>query len=79
MAQLFAANHPERVLSLAMYGSAVPHKYRPLVQARFEAGDAPIPTNKQISERFMKVADTWGETPPSWSTTRCPARTATKA
>ncbi len=61
MALLFAANHPERVLSLAMYGPAVPHKYRPLVQARFEEGDAPIPTNKQISERFLKVADTWGE------------------
>jgi class 3 adenylate cyclase len=61
MSQLFAANHPERVLSVGLMNSVVPHKYRPLVRARFEEGDAPITSTKEVSERFMKIAETWGE------------------
>ena len=61
MCQLFAANHPERVLSVGLMNSVVPNKYRPLVRARFEEGDAPITTAKEIFERFMKIAATWGE------------------
>lgn len=61
MIQLFAANHPERVLSAGLLNSVVPHKYRPLVRALFEEGDAPITTTKEIGERFMKIAETWGE------------------
>ena len=61
MAQLFAANHPERVLSLWLLNSVAPHKYRPQIRARFEEGDAPIPTTKSLVERFLKIAETWGE------------------
>ncbi len=61
MAQLFAANHPDKVLSLGLLNSMVPPKYRRLIRERFEEGDAPIATTKETIERFLKIAETWGE------------------
>ena len=61
MAQLFAANHPERVLSVGLLNSIVPHKYRSQIRARFEDGDAPIPTTRETLGRLLKIAETWGE------------------
>ncbi|MGL6109735.1 MAG: alpha/beta fold hydrolase, partial [Rubrivivax sp.] len=61
MAQLFAANHPDRVLSLALLNSIVPRKYRQQIRPRFEEGDAPIPTTQETTERFLKILETWGE------------------
>jgi class 3 adenylate cyclase len=61
MAQLFAANRPERVLSVGLANSIVPHRYRHQVRARFEDGDAPIPKTQETTDRFLKIAETWGE------------------
>lgn len=61
MAQLFAANHPEKVLSLGLLNSIVPPKYRRLIRERFEEGDAPIVRSQETFERFLKMVETWGE------------------
>ena len=61
MAQLFAANHPEKVLSLGLLNSIVPHQYRRLIRERFEEGDAPIARTQETLERFLKFVETWGE------------------
>ena len=61
MAQLFAANYPERVLSVGLLNSIVPHKYRREVRARVEDDDAPIAGTRETVDRFLKIADTWGE------------------
>ena len=61
MAQLFAADHPDKVLSLALVNSIVPHKYRRLCLERFEEGDPPLPTTKEVVGRFLRIAETWGE------------------
>ena len=61
MAQLFAANHPDKVLSVGLLNSIVPPRYRPQIRARFEEGDATIPTTRETIDRFLKIAETWGE------------------
>ncbi|MCX6521870.1 MAG: adenylate/guanylate cyclase domain-containing protein [Actinobacteria bacterium] len=61
MAQLYAANHPERVLSVGLLNSIVPHNYRRQIRDHVEDGDPPLATTQEIVERFLKMAETWGE------------------
>lgn len=61
MAQLFAADHPERVLSVGLLNSMVPHQYRRRIRDRFEEGDAPLVSTQETVDRFLKMAETWGE------------------
>lgn len=61
MAQLFAANHPERVLSVGLLNSIVPHQYRRQIRTRVEDGDALIASTQETVGRFLTMASTWGE------------------
>ena len=61
MAQLFAADHPERVLSVGLLNSIVPHNYRRQIRALVEEGDAPIASTQETIDRFLTMAETWGE------------------
>ncbi len=59
MAQLFAANHPERVETLTLLNSMISPQYRRRIFDHIEPGDAPIMRTKDQYELFLKVADNW--------------------
>ena len=63
MAQLFAADHPERIESVALLNSTMTPRYRRLVRDRVEPGDPPLPRNQDILDRFHRIADEWSEDP----------------
>jgi class 3 adenylate cyclase len=63
MGQLFAADFPDRVESLGVLNSTMTPKYRHQVRNYIEPGDAPFPRNQDITDRFLKIADSWSEDP----------------
>ncbi len=63
MAQLFAADFPERVESLAMVNTFLSPRYRTRQTDYVEDQDAPILTVNEIVDRFMSIAAVWSEDP----------------
>lgn len=63
MAQLFAANFPERVESLALVNTFVSPQYRHRYPDYVQDGDAPLLGVDGIVERFMHIASLWSEDP----------------
>jgi class 3 adenylate cyclase len=63
MAQLFAADFPERVESLALVNTFVSPRYRDRYPEFFEDGDPPMLGVDRIVERFMNIAALWSEDP----------------
>lgn len=57
MAQLFAADHPERVETLTLLNSMLSPQYRRKIFDHIEPGDAPILKTKDQYELFLKIAD----------------------
>ena len=63
MAQLFAADFPERVESLALVNTFVSPQYRHRYPDYVRDGDAPLLGVEGIVERFMHIAAAWSEDP----------------
>ena len=63
MAQLFAADFPERVESLALVNTFVSPQYRHRYLDYVQDGDAPLLGVDGIVERFMHIASLWSEDP----------------
>jgi class 3 adenylate cyclase len=63
MAQLFAADFPERVESLALVNTFVSPQYRHRYPDYVQDGDAPLLGVDGIIERFMHIASLWSEDP----------------
>lgn len=63
MAQLFAADFPERVESLALVNTFISPQYRDRIPDYVRDGDAPILGVGGIVERFMHIAAAWSEDP----------------
>jgi class 3 adenylate cyclase len=61
MGQLFAADHPERVESLALMNTFVSPRYYGRIPAHIRPGDPPLMDGPHIYERFMTILETWGE------------------
>lgn len=61
MAQLLAADHPERVLKLGLLNPVVPKRYGRQIRDKVEPGDPPLQTSQEIVDRLLRVAATWGE------------------
>lgn len=63
MAQLFAADYPERVESLAMINTFASPQYRDRYPEFVRDGDAPVLGVDEIVDRFMRIAAVWSEDP----------------
>lgn len=63
MAQLFAADFPERVESLALINTFVSPRYRPSMRDHERDGDPPTLAVDEIVDRFMRIAAVWSEDP----------------
>jgi class 3 adenylate cyclase len=63
MAQLFAADFPERVERLVLINTLVPPRYRMRVRDYVRDGDPPLQTEKQVVDKFLRMAETWAEEP----------------
>jgi class 3 adenylate cyclase len=63
MAQLFAADFPERVESLVLANTFAPRRYSKRVYDYFREGDYPLQKRAVLYDRFMRVAETWSEDP----------------
>jgi class 3 adenylate cyclase len=63
MAQLFAADFPERVESLALVNTFVSPQYRHLYPDYFRDGDPALIGVEEIVNRFMGIAAVWSEDP----------------
>jgi class 3 adenylate cyclase len=63
MAQLFAADHPERVESVALLNSTMTPRYRRQVPDHVQSGDPPLPREQEIIDRFHEIADAWSDDP----------------
>jgi class 3 adenylate cyclase/pimeloyl-ACP methyl ester carboxylesterase len=61
MAQLFAANCPERVDKLVLHNTWASPRYTPLVRDRREEGDPPIGRNAELWSRFESLCEGWPE------------------
>ena len=61
MAQLFAADQPERVESVTITNSFPPPRYIPRIFDLVRQDDPPILTKEEIYEHFEVVLETWGE------------------
>lgn len=60
MAQLFAADHPERVESVTITNSFPPPRYLPRVFDFVREDDPPTLSKREIYEHFEVVLQTWG-------------------
>ena len=63
MAQLFAADYPDRVESLTLINTFVPRQYQSRVPDYVQDGDPPLKPRSKIIERFLRMASTWAEDP----------------
>jgi pimeloyl-ACP methyl ester carboxylesterase len=61
MAQLFAADFPERVESLALLNTIVSPRYYGKIRHHMRKGDPWINDGQKIYEHFLQITETWGE------------------
>ncbi len=61
MAQLFAADFPERVQSLALLNTFVSPRYYGKIRHYMRKGDPWINDGQKIYEHFLQIVETWGE------------------
>ncbi len=59
MAQLYAAEHPERVDKLVLHNTTVSSRYWNLLLANVAEGDPPL--NSHLSQRFASLVEGWPE------------------
>jgi len=61
MAQLFAADFPERVESLTLINTFVSPRYYGKIPHHMKKGDPWINDGQKIYEHFLQIVETWGE------------------
>lgn len=61
MAQLFAADFPDRVESATLINTFVSPRYYGAIPNYIKEGDPPIKGGEKIYEHFLQIVETWGE------------------
>lgn len=61
MAQLFAADFPDRVDSVTLLNTAVSPRYYAKIREYMKKGDPWINDGQRILEHFQQIVETWGE------------------